>query len=392
MHILIVDDEKDILDTMVTILEMKKYSISTASDGQEALEVIEQNLKTEKPVDILVTDIAMPKLSGTELIEEIHRRGLEIPILAITAYGTKNRVVELIQKHVEGYIDKPFTMDALLEKINDIAEKVLKVKQAQKTTETTLQTTQDRVKTLEEQLVSSQEFEILGKLSTGIMHDFNNMLTVISGYADLIGEQSPLSDNPSATIEKIQYFGEQILKSTITAQNTIRQMQTFVRHNEQAFCQLNMHDVITEAIKMVNGSIGKNVNILAELKAPNPCIQGERTLLHNALINLFINARDAMERAGQITIQTEQSNDNDNLIISIKDTGKGMDASVKKRVFEPFFTTKGKKGNGLGLSGVLNAVNRHRGVVECDSTLNCGTEFRLMFPTISENNLVLHKK
>jgi signal transduction histidine kinase len=387
IHILLVDDEEEVLETMATILEMDNYTISTALSGRQALNVIEKNLNTDNPVDILVTDIAMPGLSGIELIDEVQNSGLELPILAVTGFGTKSKLVELIQKGIVGYIEKPFIMEELLRRVKIVAEKVQKKKNKQKATEETLLDTRNRVKTLEEQLLQTQEFEILGKLASGIMHDFNNMLTAISGYADLIIEEPVDNDNPASTVDQIQYFGAQIIKATITAQNTIRQMQAFAKHDEQEFCHLNIHEVIREAIKIINGTIGKDVTVLTEFNAADPYIHGERTLLHNTLINLFINARDAMPGGGRLTIRTNESPERKNLVVTIKDTGVGMDDSIKKRVFEPFFTTKGKKGNGLGLAGVLSAVDRHNGKIECDSIPDKGTEFRLLFPIVKKDEL-----
>ncbi|MGD9200548.1 MAG: response regulator [Chitinispirillia bacterium] len=134
IRVLLVDDEEDIVYTMATILEMEKYTIFTAYNGYEALKVIDKQIETGRSIDILVTDIAMPKLSGAKLIEEIQKRELDIHILAITAFSTKNDLIELIQKGVEGYIEKPFRMAQLKNHIKIIAGKIQKVKFAQKKT------------------------------------------------------------------------------------------------------------------------------------------------------------------------------------------------------------------------------------------------------------------
>lgn len=398
IRVLLVDDEEDIVYTMATILEMDKYTIHTATNGREALNVIDEQIRIGNSIDILVTDIAMPELSGVKLIEEIQNRELDIQILAITAFGTKSDIIELIQKGVEGYIEKPFRMSQLKKQVNKLAEKILKVKNAQEITKDEIHKKDCRINMLEQQLSSSQEFQIIGKLAGGIIHDFNNLLLAISGYADMINGILESNENHTGKLRKCQKFNSNILNATGTAQHTIDLLQSFAKKDLKKFKSINIHKVIEDVIRITLGSLKHNVVIIPELCADQPMIFGESTLLHNALLNLIINAKDAMPNGGKLLIKSfnnfiKENNCRDDTgittycTVSIKDTGIGIDSKVKHNIFEPFFTTKGEKGNGLGLSSVYSTVAQHNGSIEFDSEIGKGSEFRITFPVYKEQNI-----
>ncbi len=395
IHILLVDDEIDILKTMTTILEMEQYKVSTAINGKEALQFINSQKTNCFPVDILVTDIAMPELDGVGLVTELRRQNNDIPIIAVTGYGSKKSIVDLIHKGVAAYIDKPFKMNELTRRINIVADTIIQKRREKKEKQTVLTERETRIQTLQQQLAQSQEFEILGKLSSGIAHDFNNMLTAISGYAELIQDKEVSDEDPKELLEKYQYYGGQITKAAKTSQNTIKQLQAFARGDEEQFSTINIHDVIMESVKIANGAVGRNVSVETELLAENPFIAGDRSLLHNAFVNLFINARDAMPQGGTITVSSREDvfgpSQNSVFEITVKDTGIGMDEETQQKVFEPFFTTKGKKGNGLGLASVLSTIDKHGGKIECDSTPGQGTEFLLSLPQTAHQSIVNKK-
>jgi len=391
ISILAVDDEEELLQTISVILELQGYSIRRTTSPSQAAGMITDPKTDAEVVDILITDIEMPELSGISLIERVHGSRPELPVLAMTGYGTKKMVVELLHKGISDYIDKPFQMDDLVGRVGKLAEKVRRRRNDREQTERRLQERDTHIRALEERILASQEVELLGKLARGVAHDFNNLLVSIVGYADMVRD---MCESPGDTLNKEQVHGfvRLILKAAGTAQVTVGQLRGFTKGEKHRHVEVDVHEVLRNAIKMCSATMRPAVRFNSTFSAQNRHVMGEPSLLSNAFINIFFNARDAVSEDGRVTVATSSAHldgsegadveSGEYLLISISDNGEGIPPEIQDRIFEPFFTTRRDHGNGLGLPSVLNTINAHRGMVRVDSRPSEGATFKLYLPVI----------
>lgn len=240
---------------------------------------------------------------------------------------------------------------------------------------------------LERQLRQAQKMEAIGQLAAGVAHDFNNILTVIQGHAGLLR----LKQNGNSAEAKSV---EQIAQSSMRAATLVRQLLMFSRKQVMQFRHLDLNEVLRNAIKMLERLVGEHVEITFRPDAALPAIHADSSMIEQIVMNLAVNARDAMPNGGRVTITTTlrsiqrgatpgdpEPREGEFVCLSFSDTGTGMDTQVLSRIFEPFFTTKPPgKGTGLGLSTVFGIVRQHQGWVEVDSRPERGSTFRVYLP------------
>ncbi len=244
-------------------------------------------------------------------------------------------------------------------------------------------------KELQYQLTQTQKLESIGKLAGGVAHDFNNLLTGIKGYSDLALAQ--LEDgHPAKRCVKI------IAQSGEKAEELTRQLLAFSRKQEMNKQVVNTNSLIINLTKMMKRMIGDDISLVLDTAADLPSIMADPGLIEQILMNLAVNARDAMPKGGTLRISTraltmgksaiadlDGVDPGDFIQISVSDTGKGMSPEVKEKVFEPFFTTKDKDhGSGLGLATVFAIIRQHNGHISVDSEQGTGTTFNLFLPAI----------
>jgi len=241
-------------------------------------------------------------------------------------------------------------------------------------------------KSLEQQFRQAQKLEGIGTLAGGIAHDFNNILGIILGHSTLLRR---VGDDPQRTEKSIGSIESAVQRGA----GLVRQILTFARKTDVRFEQLNVNETISELQKMLEETFPKTTVLSVHFDQPLCIIEADRTQLHQTLLNLCVNARDAMPDGGTITIQTSQIPGEQlrrrfmqatkafYACITVSDSGTGMDEATRQRVFEPFFTTKEKgKGTGLGLAVVFGIMQGHHGFIDLESEVGMGTTFRLYFP------------
>ncbi|MGQ9843916.1 MAG: transporter substrate-binding domain-containing protein [Spirochaetota bacterium] len=247
---------------------------------------------------------------------------------------------------------------------------------------------------LKGQLLQSQKLEIIGQIAGGIAHDFNNILTVILGYANLV--EKSIDDKNKNAVEKIIQAGNQ-------AKDIVAKLLTFARKKTFHASDINLHSIIHTAVLLLKTALSKHCELALLLHAYNDTIYGDATELQQLIMNLVINAADAMPYGGTITIQTENTTvvdcrqgiietipTGDYLLLRIQDTGTGIAPEHLEHIFEPFYTTK-EKGSGLGLAIVYGVIKQHKGFIDVMST-DAGTSFYIYLPVksfekkIEENN------
>jgi PAS domain S-box-containing protein len=239
----------------------------------------------------------------------------------------------------------------------------------------------------EEQLLQAQKMEAIGRLAGGIAHDFNNLLTTILGYSELIMRSHPTDASLRDEVGEIRRASERAASLT-------RQLLAFSRKQVIAPQVLNLNQVVEEVAKLLGRLIGEDIALTTILEPSLGSVRADPVQIEQVLLNLTINSRDAMPRGGKITLETRNTTRTEPLaglhfavppgeyvLLSVRDTGNGMDAETQSRVFEPFFTTKETgKGTGLGLSTVYGIVKQSAGYILVDSELNRGTIFDIYLP------------
>jgi len=244
---------------------------------------------------------------------------------------------------------------------------------------------------LAEQFRQAQKMEALGRMAGGIAHDFNNVLTVINGYADLCLAQTERNDPLRAAIEEIRRAGERAAVLT-------RQLLAFSRRQPLDPKIVDLNEVLEGLHGLLSRVLGEGIQVLV-LPAPSPArVKIDRALWEQAILNLAINARDAMPSGGTFALEISETSVGSGaesmqpdlppgpyVVLSVRDTGTGMSPEVCKRIFEPFFTTKESgRGTGLGLAMVFGTVKQSGGQIRVQSAPGQGTTFTILLPKAEE--------
>jgi two-component system, chemotaxis family, CheB/CheR fusion protein len=264
---------------------------------------------------------------------------------------------------------------------NRVAERTTELQQAN----AALWRDMEERKKLEEQLLQAQKMESIGVLAGGIAHDFNNILNIIQGYAYILrghGSQDKETSESLAIIDETVHRGSAL----------VQQLLTLARKSTTQVESVNVNAVVERLITLITETFPKTIELSPELEADLPPITADKNQIEQALLNLCVNARDAMSDGGRLSFKTQsiegatlqslgKTLDGRYVCIEVSDTGMGMDESTLKRIFEPFFTTKIiGQGTGLGLSVVYGIVKNHNGFIDVESKPEFGTSFRLYFP------------
>lgn len=416
MHsVLVVDDIAENRYFLEVLLKGNGFAVRSAANGAEALE----SLRSEPP-DLIVSDILMPVMDGYTLCRECkaddHLR--RIPFLFYTATYTEQKdqalalslgadrfvvkpqepeaLVALVRETLascrgEGERssgEEPHRGDELLKEYSEVLFHKLEQKMAElEQTNRELEQKIVEQKRTEEQLRQAQKMEAIGRFSAGIAHDFNNILTVIVGYAFLVQMQLAKDDQQRERMD-------QILAATERARNLTRSLLAFSRKEELKLELMDLNDSIRNVEAFLRRVIGEDITLMMSLKEGGLLIAADQGHIEQVLMNLAANARDAMPKGGVLSIGTDViAMDAEFMlshgfgvpglfaVITVADSGIGMDEATRQRIFEPFFTTKGAgQGTGLGLSIIYGIVQQHNGHISVYSEPGQGTTFRIYLP------------
>ncbi|HMA66862.1 MAG TPA: PAS domain S-box protein, partial [Desulfosalsimonadaceae bacterium] len=240
---------------------------------------------------------------------------------------------------------------------------------------------------LEEQFHQAQKMESIGRLAGGIAHDLNNLLSPILGYTEIFLEGAVPEDSLRETMMEIQNAG-------IRARNLVRQLLAFSRRQTLQFQLMNVNELLKEFHKLLRRTIREDISIHMHLAPELPDCKGDMGQLEQVIMNLAVNAQDAMPGGGELTIETAKTELDENyaqlhrgaapgayVMLAISDTGEGMDAEIQSHLFEPFFTTKDPdRGTGLGLATSYGIIKQHGGNIWAYSEPGMGTTFKIYLP------------
>ncbi len=240
----------------------------------------------------------------------------------------------------------------------------------------------------QEDLRQAEKMQAIGQLAGGVAHDFNNQLAGIMGFAEIL--KMELADNPD-----LYSLAENIILGAQRSSDLTSQLLAFARKGKYTSESIDMHELIVEVVTILEHTIDKKIKLATDFQAQHSLIQGDPSQLQNAIMNLALNARDAMPQGGQMKFVTHNHKilptecaalpfnvtPGDFISITISDTGTGITEEVQKKMFEPFFTTKDQgKGTGMGLAAVYGTVKNHDGIIRVKSTLGTGTDITILLP------------
>jgi CheY-like chemotaxis protein len=394
-RILAVDDEYVNIQLIKSVLH-NTYDILTAMNGHEAIAMVKQY----KP-DLILLDVMMPDLSGFEVCRII-RADAEfdaIPVIFLTALDSQEGQLQGLELGGIDYLTKPVNLELLKLRVrNHLAMKEQRDQLARQKeeleaalAELEAQNERQRVadaqkRVLEQQCQQAQKLESLGVLAGGIAHDFNNILAIIIGYCGLTKIDYEKAENNISHIEK----------AAERAASLCRQMLAYAGKAQFIVTQVNMTALVEEMVTMLKATTKQNVAIISDLSANLPTLMGDASQLRQIVINLTINAAEAIGDAqGVIKILLTKrvvsvgQREKDHLgalipagcyiCLEISDTGCGMDEETKQRIFEPFYTTK-FSGRGLGMSATLGIITAHKGALQLSSRQGLGSTFKIYLP------------
>lgn len=339
----------------------------------------------EGRMDLILADYSIPGFDGMTALTLARQHCPDVPFLFVSATIGEELAIDAMHQGATDYVLKqrlgrlvPSVQRALRE-LDDRAER----KRAE-----------EALRQSEKQFRQSQKMEAVGRLAGGIAHDFNNLLTVIMGYSQVLltelGPQHPLCG-------KI----EETLKAGEKAATLIRQLLTFSSKQSLDPKVLSLNTAVTSLESLLRRLIGEDIHLVCTLDPANGRLRADQAQLEQVLVNLVVNARDAMPKGGTLTIETAQVELTSSPVyhltpilpgpyvrLTVSDTGCGMDRKTQSHIFEPFFTTKGEgKGSGLGLSTVYGIVTQCGGAIDVTSRVSHGTRFDLYFPS-AESDII----
>jgi signal transduction histidine kinase len=376
--------EDDPVDAELITTTLMEGNIPCQSQLVDTRQAFVAALK-EGRMDLILADYSIPGFDGMTALTLARQHCPDVPFLFVSATIGEELAIDAMHQGATDYVLKqrlgrlvPSVQRALRE-LEDRAER----KRAE-----------EALRQSEKQFRQSQKMEAVGRLAGGIAHDFNNLLTVIMGYSQVLltelGPQHPLRG-------KI----EETLKAGERAATLIRQLLTFSSKQSLDPKVLSLNTAVTSLESLLRRLIGEDIQLVSQLDPTNGRLRADQAQLEQILVNLVVNARDAMPKGGTLTIETAQVELTRSPVyhltplppgpyvrLAVSDTGCGMDRKTQSHIFEPFFTTKGEgKGSGLGLSTVFGIVTQCGGAIDVTSRVGHGTRFDLYFPSIESDIL-----
>ena len=382
LRLVLIDDHAPVRRNLRQLIEIREIYevVGEGSNGVEAIQLVDS-----LHPDLVLMDINMPVMDGIDATEAIKSAHPETKILALTALGDMSNISAMVKAGAVGYLLKGGRADELMSSLDAVARGSVAL--GEQVAIGAIREYAD----LEARYLQAQKMEAVGQLAGGIAHDFNNVLAIIDNYARFIADDLPEGD------PKLHDLSE-IIGASERARHLVRQLLAFSRKEVTHPEVVDLNVRVTELQSMLEPVIGEDVRLQTVLTDEVWPIEIDPGQFDQALLNLVVNARDAMPNGGDLWITTanvtvgsaEAAGEpdlqaGDYVCLTVLDDGLGMPPEVLERVFEPFFTTKPKEwGTGLGLSTVFGLIKQAHGCILVDSRPGEGTRFRIFLPKATD--------
>lgn len=365
VRLLIAEDSEDDCDLLIRELRRGGYEITfrrvdTAADFEAALESDEW--------DLIVSDYSMPRFTGVDALSLLRKKQADVPFIFVSGTIGEETAVLAMRNGAQDYLMKDHLarlVPAVQRELREAAERKAH-------------------KQLEVHVRQLQKFEAIGRLAGGVAHDFNNMIGAIMGWAELGRGETEAGSISRERFEKIFIQSQRAAKLTA-------QLLAFGRRQILQRQRINLNVIVEDEMSFLAKVIGANIEIRTSAEDDLSTTLADPSQIEQVLMNLCLNARDAMPEGGRLMIETRnveigdeycrmhpEAHPGGHVLLSVSDTGSGMDASTLEQVFEPFFTTKEMgQGTGLGLATVYGIVKQHGGFIQASSELGKGSCFRV---------------
>jgi len=344
---------------------------------REGLEVLGTNA-----MDLVLLDLGLPDSHGLETLGAVRKANHETPVVVLTGNNDEEMALDALKAGAQDYLVKGnVNADAL--------KRVIRYAIERKRAEQAILDSERKRRHLHEQLLHAQRLDSIGHLAGGVAHDFNNVLSVVIGYSDVVLGKLPPDSPLKPKVESIISAGQR-------GAALARQLLIFGRKQVAEPKALDLGRTLAEFEKMLRRLIGEEVKLVGEVEDDLWSISADPTLMEQVIMNLAINARDAMPDGGSLTVRIRNATVASERILidttippgryvelSVTDSGCGIPDRVRVHLYEPFFTTKAVgKGTGLGLSVVYGIVKQAEGHISCETEVGKGTTFHIWFPRI----------
>jgi len=376
-HILVIDDEYDILDVMVIILKDQGYQVSTAADGQTGLELC----RRERP-HILITDVRMPGMNGIEVLEAVKQFDSGIEVIVCTAFADMELAIQALQLDASDFITKPVSAHTLNLALARAKERFSSRKKLQDYARFLEKQAADQAQILHQDKMMS-----LGRLAASVVHEINNPLSGILNYIRLISRTVNKGSLSEDQVEKFKKYLNLVETETDRCSRIVSNLLAFSRKSPPDMSAVRVHEIIEKCTALSHHKLRlSNINLNVQVPAHLPVIQADANQLQQCLINLVFNAIDAMPNGGELNISCSYHGGSPDLSITVADTGTGIPSDVLAHIYEPFFTTKQDgHGVGLGLSTAYGIIERHNGRIAVESREKKGTTFTINLPVNADS-------
>jgi two-component system cell cycle sensor histidine kinase/response regulator CckA len=384
LNVLLVDDSAD--DAEIIIRELRRGGREISAERVFDADAMSASLRRRR-WDLVLSDWTMPAFSGSAALELVKLASVDVPFIIVSGTVTEDLAIKAMQSGARDWVLKD-----KLARLLPAVERELGEAAARKRAAIALRQNEDHLR-------QSQKMDAVGGLAAGVAHDFNNVLAVILGHADL------LLGEPSLTNDMRESLGE-IRGATVRAAELTQRLLAFGRQQVLQPRKTDLNQVVSGLDKMLRRLVGEDVDLVVGVGDEAALALVDPGQMEQVVLNLVTNAREAMPRGGKLTVQVSNLHVGEasvseasvgeagvgepsglapghHVMLAVTDTGVGMEPATKARIFEPFFTTKAAgRGTGLGLATVFGIVQQSGGTITTDSEPGRGTAFRVYLPQV----------
>ncbi len=378
--LLLEDDEDDYLLTQDLLSESqhRPFRLAWTDTLRKALQLL-----PESPPDVILLDLSLPDSTGLETFDSVYKCAPSVPIIVLSGLADEDTAVEAVHAGAQDYLVKGSVTGPQLRRAVRYAIERKRVEEQLRESRQQLDDTLSKLRNTQQQIIQHERLRALGQMAGGIAHELNNTLSPIVGFSDYLLNRPHVREDS----EKLTRYLTRIHQAAQRAAETIRSLLEFYHPGDEvsALTPVSITDTFERVVNLSRSkwqderpADAPPITIRVDVQPTVPIFMAYEADLRQALTNLLFNAVDAMPEGGTVLLAADKQEDC--VVVTVRDTGKGMSGEVRERCVDPFFTTKFRGGSGLGLAMVYGIVQQHNGTMQIESTPGAGTTVSLSLP------------